>query len=138
MSRRSTPERTAGTPPAVGGPAPHGAPMSAAAFRHLVDDAAPMLADLQVSAFFASTVGAPRSPGPTWISVTSRWAYGRLVRDADGSFVCSAHRGVDGASLREVRGTDVTRRDLDALIAVVGGPDRSSGATTSTTPLPVP
>jgi hypothetical protein len=68
------------------------APLSASAFRLLFADAAPDFAQAGVSAAFGSTAGSRRLPGPTWISVMSPWAHGRLVRRADGSFECEAHR----------------------------------------------
>jgi hypothetical protein len=93
--------------------------LSASAFRRLVEDAAPLLADGGVHAVFASTVGSRRSPGPTWISVSSAQAYGRIMRRGDGSFVSAAYRTPDGAQVCAAAGAHVQREDFETLIAAV-------------------
>jgi hypothetical protein len=96
--------------------------LSAAAFRQLFTEAAPDLADAGVSASFGTTVGSRRAPGPTWVSVTSPWGHGRLIRRADGSFECGAHRIPGGEPLCAERGEQIRPEDLDDLIAAVSRP----------------
>jgi hypothetical protein len=92
-------------------------------FRQLVADATDVLVDAGVSATFASTAGSRRAPGPTWISVTSPWGYGRLVRHADGSFDGQAHGVRDGTPLWAGHGEHVGREHLELLVAAVSRPD---------------
>lgn len=84
-------------------------------FRHLVDDAAPQLNRAGATATFAWTVGGRRSPGATWINVTSHQGHGRLIRHSDGSFDSSAHNG-HGGQLHEAHGAHVTADELLVLI----------------------
>jgi hypothetical protein len=98
------------------------APVSASAFRRLFVDAGPDLAHAGVSAVFGTTAGSRRKPGPTWISLTSSWAHGRLIRRADGSFDSEAHRIPDGVRLCADHGEHVQPHHLDELIAAVSRP----------------
>lgn len=54
--------------------------------------------------------------------MTSRWAYGRLIRHEDGSFQSKAHRIGAEEVLLDTAGAAVTGQDLDALVAAVGRP----------------
>jgi hypothetical protein len=100
--------------------------LSAAAFRQLVAEAASDLADAGASASFGTTAGSRRAPGPTWVSVVSPWAHGRLIRRADGSFDCSAHRIPGGEALCAEHGEHIRPEDLDDLIALVSRPAPST------------
>jgi hypothetical protein len=93
--------------------------LSPTEFRHLIEGSARALADGRVGAVFASTAGSRDRPGPTWISVTSEEAYGRIIRRGDGGFACTAYRTRDGAQICDVQGDEVCREDFDDLIAAV-------------------
>ena len=94
-------------------------PLSAAAFKDLVVDTRPSLVADEVTVVFGSTAGGRRHPGPTWISVTSPWGYGRCMRRNDGSFESSAYRSSDGEQVHAAQGATATRQDFENLIAAV-------------------
>lgn len=100
--------------------------LTGSGFRNLLDDVGPELNRAGATAAFGWTVGGRRSPGPTWINVTSNRGYGRLVRHSDGSFSSSAYDG-DGGQLHDARGASVTASDLCCLIASLAG-DGDPGA----------
>jgi hypothetical protein len=101
----------------------HGAVLSPGAFTHLASHATASLARSGVAATFASTAGSRNAPGPTWISVTSPWGYGRLVRRGDGSFESTAYRSGDGMLLLHEEGDDVRATDFDDLVAAIARPE---------------
>ncbi len=103
--------------------------LSVAAFRLLFADAAPAFARAGVEATLGTVVGSRRAPGPTWISVTSPWAQGRLIRRADGSFDCDAHRVPGGEPLCSEHGQHVRPEHLDRLLAAVAGPHSADAST---------
>jgi hypothetical protein len=96
--------------------------ISAAGFRQLFDRAGPELTVAGVGATFGTTAGVGGGTGPTWISVTSPWGYGRLTRWADGSFEGHAYRIPGGELVCGKHGEDVRPEHLDELIAAVGRP----------------
>jgi hypothetical protein len=100
-------------------------PLSAAAFRRLVDEVALELAAAGVSAQLASTAGSLRSAGPTWISMASARGYGRLIRRADGSFESLAYRIPGGEPLWAEVGECVRRAHLVDLIAALSQTHRT-------------
>lgn len=57
-----------------------GGALSAQAFKHLVDQRGTDLAIAGIAATVGHTSGGPKNPGPTWISLISHRAYGRLIR----------------------------------------------------------
>lgn len=93
-----------------------GAGLTATGFRHLVDDAGADLNRAGAAATFAWTVGGRRSPGATWINVTSKRGHGRLIRHRDGSFDSTAHDG-EGGQLHDAHGAEVTADEFRRLIA---------------------
>lgn len=92
-----------------------GAGLTASGFRHLLDDAGAELNRAGASAAYAWTVGGRRSPGSTWINVTSKRGHGRLVRHSDGSFDSTAHDG-EGGHLHDAHGPQVTADEFRRLI----------------------
>jgi hypothetical protein len=96
--------------------------LTASTFRHLVHDAGAELGRAGVTATFAWTVGGRRSPGATWISLSSKQGYGRLVRHSDGTFRSDAHNRTDGNRLFSSQGPDVTRQDFVDLVDSLASP----------------
>lgn len=92
-----------------------GAGLTASGFRHLMDDAGAELNRAGAAASFAWTVGGRRSPGSTWINVTSKQGHGRLIRHSDGSFDSTAHDG-EGSQLHDAHGPEVTADEFRRLI----------------------
>lgn len=92
-----------------------GAGLTASGFRHLMDDAEAELNRAGAAASFAWTVGGRRSPGATWINVTSKQGHGRLIRHGDGSFDSTAHDG-EGSQLHDAHGPEVTADEFRRLI----------------------
>lgn len=85
-------------------------------FRHLPDNAQAELNRAGASVTYGWTVGGRRSPGATWINVTSNRGHGRLIRHGDGSFDSTAFDG-EGEQLHDAHGTGVGAAELRALIA---------------------
>lgn len=96
--------------------------LTASTFRHLLERVAGTLVRNGIAGVYGSTVSTRRNPGTTWISLTSPWAYGRLIRLADGSSECSAYRSRDGQALVVEHGTITTAAQLDVLIAALSRP----------------
>jgi len=97
-------------------------PLTASMFRHLLDGVAGTLIRHRIAGVYGSTVSTRRNPGPTWISLTSPWAHGRLIRLGDGSSDCSAYRASDGRPLVTERCAITTAAQLDGLIALLSRP----------------
>jgi hypothetical protein len=76
--------------------------------------AGPALDSMEISAVHGR---GPRlvADGATWISLSSPWGCGRLVRAADGSSRSTAHRYSDGATVIESRSTTTTEAQLERL-----------------------
>ena len=89
--------------------------MTARDLSDWLTDAGPSLAAMRVSATHGV---APRLvyDGPTWISFSSPWGSGRLVRAADGSSQSTAHRYRDGATVIDSRSPTTTEAQLESLI----------------------
>jgi len=85
--------------------------------------AGPALASRRVSAVHGR---GPRlvNDGATWISLSSTWGCGRLVRAADGSSRSTAHRYSDGATVIESQSGTTTEEQLETLTDCVQGPQR--------------
>jgi hypothetical protein len=85
--------------------------------------AGPALATRRISAVHGR---GPRlvADGATWISLSSPWGCGRLVRAADGSSQSTAHRYSDGATVIESRSTTTTEEQLERLIDSLQGPQQ--------------
>lgn len=96
-------------------------PLSWGAFRHLISDAAMKLHDARVTAVLGSTVE-QRHGGALWVSASSSYGQGRLVRNADGSSDLHATRSSDGATLLDQHRADVHLSDFDALIDAITDP----------------
>ncbi len=92
-----------------------GAGLNASGFRHLMDSAGADLNRAGAAATYAWTVGRRRSPGSTWINVTSNQGHGRLIRHGNGSFDSTAHDG-EGGQLHDAHGPHVTTDDFRRLI----------------------
>jgi len=67
----------------------------------------------------APTIGG--TPGPTWISMTSATAHGRLVRSSDGATTVTAHALPDSAPLLDENHPHATLAQLEAIVAALGG-----------------
>jgi len=102
-------------------------PLSASSFKQLIDDEAELLIRAGISAVFGSTVGERRSrPGTVWISLTSQWGYGRMIRHSDGSSETAAHSSTADRALLIAGRSITTVEDFLALIAAVGRPPKST------------
>jgi hypothetical protein len=81
-------------------------------------------AQLGASGIAASFGRAPRiggAHGPTWVTMTSATAYGRLVRAADGATTLRAHALPAGAPLLDETHPHTTLAQLDSIIAALSG-----------------
>ena len=89
-------------------------PMSARDLSDWLIQAGPALANMRISATHSA---GPRlvSDGQTWISFSSQWGSGRLVRAADGSSYSTAHRYKDGATVIDSRSATTTEEQLESL-----------------------
>jgi hypothetical protein len=96
--------------------------LTASRFRQLLEQAARAFGENGIAGVFGSTVSSRQHPGPTWISLTSPWAYGRLVRRGDGSSHGSAFRASDGEVLIDEDNDTTTAAQLDRLLAAVSAP----------------
>lgn len=85
--------------------------------------AAPRLADAGIDAIHGA---GPRltADGASWISFSSRWGSGRLVREADGSSHMTGHRYALGATPIDSRSATTTTEQLESLASALG---RASG-----------
>jgi hypothetical protein len=95
--------------------------MSARDLEDWLSQAAPALAVVGVAANLGrgpnlGTVGA------TWISFSSPWGAGRLVRSADGRSWSTAMRNVDGTATIDRDDTTTTSDQLDAIVHAVSKP----------------
>ena len=97
-------------------------PLSAHAFKHLLGEAAAILSGCGIAGVFGWTTGTRRNPGPTWISLTSPRAYGRLIRNSDGSSQSSAYRTSDGRALLVEQHETTTAAQLDDLVGALSRP----------------
>ena len=91
------------------------APMSARDLRSWAADAASALGRLGVTATHGAGPDLAQR-GSSWVSLSSSRGSGRLVRAADGSTRCTAHRHADGASLVDTQAATTTREQLDTLV----------------------
>ncbi len=62
--------------------------------------------------------------GPTWVSMTSAVAHGRLVRSPDGATTVTAHALPDSAPLLDERHPHTTPAQLAAIVAALSGARR--------------
>lgn len=69
--------------------------------------------------------------GATWISFTSPWGAGRLVRSSDGRSRSTAMRNVDGTATIDRRDTTTTPEQLDAIVRALGKPPPPAPAASS-------
>lgn len=91
------------------------AALSAREVAHWLTDNAASLGDRRINASLGRRI-APQGDEPVvWISLSSEWASGRLVRAADGSSEIAAHRFSDGAPLLLRRHPTTTAAQLDEL-----------------------
>ena len=60
--------------------------------------------------------------GSTWISFSSRWGSGRLVRTVDGGSEIRARRYADGVTVVDSKAETTTERQLDTLTAALRRP----------------
>lgn len=97
-------------------------PLSKRAFKHLLGEAAASLSARGIAGVFGWTSGTRRNPGPTWISLTSPRAYGRLIRHGDGSSASSAYRTSDGRPLIVEQHETTTAAQLDDLVGALSRP----------------
>lgn len=83
------------------------------------------------AAGIAATFGrAPRiggNAGPTWVSMTSATAHGRLVRSADGSTIVTAHAMPTSAKLLDERHPHTTVAQLEAIVAALAARTPTAG-----------
>lgn len=59
----------------------------------------------------------------SWISLSSRWAYGHVVRHGDGASEWTAYRAADGAELMSDRRSTCVSNLNDVLVDVLSGPE---------------
>lgn len=101
-----------------------GAALTADDVRQWLRDASPALLDSRISAVLGC---GPRltEDGATWISFSSSFGHGRLVRDVDGSSKAVARRNEDGERILFEESPTTTADQLDGLVRVLTGPSRS-------------
>jgi hypothetical protein len=58
-------------------------------------------------------------PGPTWVTMTSATAYGRLIRAADGATTVRAHALPDSTPLLDERHPHTTIAQLDSIVSAL-------------------
>ena len=99
-----------------------GAALSAAELGQWLRDASPTLLDRRISAVLGS---GPRltEDGATWISFSSSFGHGRLVRSNDGSSRTTARRNEDGERLFDDHAPTTTTDQLDDLVRALTGPE---------------
>ena len=73
-----------------------------------------------ISAHFGRAPSIGGKPGPTWVSMTSASAHGRLVRSPDGATRITAHALPHSTPLLDERHPETTAAQLDALVAALG------------------
>jgi hypothetical protein len=73
-----------------------------------------------ISATFGRAPRIGGVPGPTWVSMTSATAHGRLVRSTDGATVVTVHALPDSATLLAERHPSTTLAQLEALVEAMG------------------
>jgi hypothetical protein len=97
------------------------AAMSARDLRDWLADARPALAAAGVDAVYA---GAPRlnADGATWISFSSRWGSGRLVREVDGSSASTTLRYGVGKPVLTSTSPTTTASELAAVVDALRAP----------------
>ena len=78
----------------------------------------------------ATGINAGRAPrigghaGPTWVTMTSATAYGRLIRASDGATTVQAHALPDSAPLLDERHPHTTIAQLDSIVSALSGANR--------------
>lgn len=80
--------------------------------------------DLGANGISANFGRAPRIggvAGPTWVSMTSASAVGRLIRAGDGTTTVTAHSLADSTPLLDERYPHTTVAQLQAVVAALGG-----------------
>lgn len=102
-------------------PDPSDEPMSALDLRAWLDRSSGWLAERGVDA--TSGCG-PRltSEGATWISFSSRWGSGRVVRAADGTSTRVARRHAEGTSALAASASTTCESHLVEVVAAIGAP----------------
>jgi hypothetical protein len=95
--------------------------MSARDLQDWLSRAAPALAAAGVAANLGRGPNLG-SVGATWISFSSPWGAGRLVRSADGGSWSTAMRNVDGTATIDRDDTTTTSDQLDAIVHAVSKP----------------
>ncbi len=95
--------------------------MSARDLRDWFTGAQPALSDVGISCVHG--IG-PRlvEDGSTWISFSSRWGSGRLVRTNDGRSESRARRYADGVTVVNSKAETTTEQQLDTLTAALRRP----------------
>lgn len=92
------------------------AALSARQVAHWLTDNAASLGARRINASLGRRIAPQGDDEPVvWISLSSEWASGRLVRGADGSSEIAAHRFSDGAPILLQRHPSTTAGQLDEL-----------------------
>ena len=97
-----------------------GAALSAADLGQWLKDASPALLEHRISAVLGR---GPRltEDGATWISFSSGFGHGRLVRDVDGSSTTTARRNHDGERILDDHADTTTADQLEGLVRALTG-----------------
>lgn len=120
MSRSRSP----GPAPERRGPRTDGAAaLSAREVTGWLQDRAASLGARRIDAGVGRRIAARGGEPVVWVSLTSAWATGRLVRSADGSSELAAHRFSDGAEILSARHRTTTADQLDELAEACARPD---------------
>jgi hypothetical protein len=100
--------------------------LGADAVRRWVDQAGRELGGgIKASFGRAPTIGG--QAGPTWVTMTSATAHGRLVRSADGSTTVTATALPDSTPLLDERHPHTTIAQLEGLVAVLSAARPTTG-----------
>lgn len=105
-----------------------GAGLTSAEVERWWRGAGQQLADARVHGSVGRGIVAEGSGAVVWISVTSAWATGRLVRAGDGASQLDVHRLSDGATLLQERHPTTTTAQLNDLLRACAEPEHPNPA----------
>jgi hypothetical protein len=103
-------------------PRPASRSLSTREFRVWVDEHDADLRSRGITGRFSSGWEPSVRLRSTWISLSSRWAEGRVVRHGDGASEWTAHRTVDGAELMAEQRPTCVAKLTDVLVDLLSEP----------------
>ena len=113
---------------------PPGVSLSARDVERWVTDNAALLGRRRINASVGRGLVRSGTEPVVWVSLTSEWASGRLIRGSDGSSDVEALSTGDGRSLLSQRHPNTTAEHLDELMAACSRPERPGPASSTAGP----